>query len=363
MHEKKPWKYITCSLLAMTLTVSCYLLDQYSSERQATDAALQWARQIFGQTESMQLSAQMNGEKDPLTWAVNYLAQGVEPRVMKISRVTASPEFLRSGTLETYQLNRKTGIFDYLHLFHQTDGQENGSSVRITLDLQTAGIIRGFLGTRTRITEDLALAIVFFVFLYFSWKTLTYSRRKAEMEKIKVTQEPAPAPSQSTIQPTPELKHSVGALGVEIRELVKQAYSIVVASKESQKVTESIKERIRAGLNQLHANRKLLKEATTLVTRAESMTNNVGQELDQTVLLSLLEKIKEVSVRNERIFRELELQIEPCLTDVDLASDTFMNSMTATEKMNEQIQKTKEKLIAHVRTLQSQQSSSNDNAA
>jgi uncharacterized protein with GYD domain len=361
MHEKKSWKTLACGLLALTLTVSCYFLDQYTSEVHESNAALQWARQIIGQTESMQLSARVNGEKDTLTWAVNYLAQGVEPRVMKISRLAATPEFLKSGTNETYQLNRSTGTFDYVRILNA----EDGSGVRITLDLRTAGITRGFLGTHSRLAEDLALAAVFLISTFFSWKTLTHSRRKSEMEIIKATpnipstQLASIAPQRHT-SPAPELKTSISALGLEIRELVKQAHAMVVTTKESQKATEGIKDKIYSSLNQLHSNRKMLKEATELATQAEAMVDNVGQELDQTELLSLLAKIKEVSVQNERIFRELEIQIEPCLMDVDLAAEAYQNSISTTEKMGEQIQKTKEKLISHVRVVQS---SGTDNAA
>lgn len=172
------------------------------------------------------------------------------------------------------------------------------------------------------------------------------------MEELTSRVPPTEAPQPVTVA-TPEIKTSVNALGVEIRDLVKQAHSMVLASRNSQLATHGLKDRINASLNQLHSNRKQLKEATQLIAQAENLADNPLDPLNQKQLLVLLEKLKELSVRNERVFRDLEIQIEPCLIDADLASEAYSSAAVATEKMDEHIQKTKEKLVSHVRAIQS----------
>lgn len=324
MIYKDTLKFLTLTLMSAGLTAGVYFLDQYRSTHIENSAALRWAHQVVTQAESLELAGREKGEKDPLNWAIETLAQGSEPRLMIVRRLPPHTEF--KNETESFQLDRKIGVFQYSKIMNTRDG----SGIRIILDLRTSGIIQGFLGTHTPLAEDTAVFSVFFTLLFFFWGLTLLFKKKEQKE-------------------TSEIKNSLHSLGIEIRNLLKQAHAMAVATRHSKTASQGLREKIHQSLTQLHNNQKSLRELTLLIHQAEKTAIQAHlNESNRFQFLLAMKKIKELSMVNEQVFRELEIQIEPCVIDADLSEITHQEAIVTAEKMGSCIQKTREQLAHHI---------------
>lgn len=324
MIRKGKLKFLTLTLMSAGLTAGVYFLDQHRSTQIESSAALRWAHQVVTQAESLELAGREKGEKDPLNWAIETLAQGSEPRLMIVRRI--SPEADLKNETETFQLDRRIGVFYYSKVMNPRDG----SGIRITLDLRTSGIIQGFLGTHTQLTEDTAIFSIFFAFLLLFWGLTFLFKRKTQNQ-------------------SPEVNNSLHSLGIEIRNLLKQAHAMAVATRHTKVASHGLREKIHQSLTQLHSNQKSLRDLTLLIQQAEKAAIQAHlNESNRSQFLEVMKKIKELSKVNEQTFRELEIQIEPCVIDADLSDITHQEAVATAEKMGLCIQKTREQLAHHI---------------
>ena len=341
MIAKSGLKFIVSLILAASATAGLYVWEQNRAEIAESTAALRWSRQVIAQAEGMELAARDQGEKDPLSWAIDTLTQGVEPRLMLLRRMAGNGS--ASQPSETFQYDRKSGHFDYSRVLNF----ENGSGIRVMLDLKSAGIAQHFLGSQSQITEDGMIGSVLMgVFLLF-WNLLSLvwgNHSEALPELVPLT----PAPTDWNIH----AKASVSALGIEIRDLLKQTFSLATTVRTLETTHEGMRERMRVNLNGLHSHRKLLKNVSQMVGQAEAVVKTSSGENTLKQVHVLLEKIKTLSLENEKLFRELEVQIEPCVADADQAAQAYQDALGATQQINDNIRKTKEKLAQHIRVLQ-----------
>lgn len=299
-------------LISMLSTMAFFIIDQYRSSVRETSTGLLWARQLVTQAETLELTAREKGEKDPLSWAIDTLSQGSEARLVIVRPLM--PESPHSQDPEYYGLDRDQGIFYYSKAIKQ----RNISGLRILIDLKTPGIIQGFLGTHSQITEDIAL---FFVFLAF----FLLQRRS---QKI--------SPEEDL-----ELRNSLQSLGIEIRDLLKQAHALVSATRSSHVALKGLREKIHEGLTQLHTNQRPLKELTRRITLLEKLASH-------SQIAEVVHEIKHLSLENEQLFRALEIQIEPCAMDADLSGQAHQNALVTADQMSTRILKTKEQLAHHI---------------
>lgn len=356
-------------MFAASVTAGAFWWDGVRSEVHETNAALRWARQIVTQAEGMSLAARERGEKDPLGFAVDYLSQGAEPRMVRMTRVT--PETAPDKS-EVYQLNRMAGVFDYTRLFEHTDG--DGIHLQIEVGFS------GFLGTRTKINSDLALAIFFIgsffvllstvtlIFRALSGKTTEEAALEKELasptleESLAAARSRATAASEEDAKETrlrisvlgwaKESKTSLTTLGTNIRDLIRQAQVMSAASKGSRETTGALRDKLHAGLTEVHSARGSLKDTLALVEEAEAIFHNPMTEESAEQLHSLILRMQEAFQAGERAVHQLEVSIEPWTTDADMAYAAHDGVTQATVEMAAQIQKTKEQMVSHVKLLQ-----------
>ena len=156
MTLKGFFRFIGCLGLAAGVTTGIYLVDAEQWNLYQSRSALNWARQISAQAEGMAFSARQKGEADPIGWAVNFLTQGNEPRIMKVKKVILADD----EADENSQISSPK-TFTYTKLFTAED--KTGIRVEIALDYV------GFLGAKTRIANDLLVLAVFlfsFAFIF-----------------------------------------------------------------------------------------------------------------------------------------------------------------------------------------------------
>src|SRR4051812_7525064 len=114
MHSKRALQLTLCALLAALITIACVWMDLRLTGAHQKRIGLVWARQVASQVEALTLKAREARERDPIGWAVNYLAQGAEPRLLRLSKAQESE--LNSQPVENYAVDRESGSFEYFKL-------------------------------------------------------------------------------------------------------------------------------------------------------------------------------------------------------------------------------------------------------
>lgn len=346
--------------VAATVTAGSYLIDGQRAEVLESRTALRWARQITSQIESVSLTARTRGEEDPLGWAVDYLTQGVEPRMVRIARL--SSEFvdgIKDG--ESWRLDRVAGTFGYTRVLDPT----TATAIRVDLDLGYSG----FAGSKLRLTNDLALAGLFAtIFALFNLQLALRAAKRlirelqdklaqalaAQSEPILAPATPA-EPMISAAEVTSwisQSKAATAAIARSVRDLLKQAQAVVSAAKSSEAAASQIREKIHSGLSDLHGSRLALRQATVWMGQLEKLAQAPSTDENRRKLQIALKRVREVCQRNEKMLQELELRIEPLATDADVALEQNRNVLSATKGMGEKIEGAKKSLLAQSRLQQ-----------
>jgi hypothetical protein len=343
MSPKRIWHLSTCTTLAILLTIGAVALDWQRSGVQQATSGLSLARQVASQAEGMTLRAREIGEKDPVAWAVNYLAQGVEPRVVRISRARLHDS--SAENTENYSLDRDTGSFEYTRFFTT----ENGTGVRILLSL---GYV-GFLGTKSPLAND-SMAFIFFLitfgilFLrtgrYFGFND-TYPLRVLVSDWVRGS------------------KAQLTRLGVHIREMVRQSQRLAASSGRSRQLVGELRGKIHEGINELHGSRQFYQEGESIAARAEGLALNAAIEANRlggdarriadmaTELHRCIQQLRTVNRKGQALVQRVEKQIEPWATDSDLAFHAFDDVKEATETLSRHIRSTTETLVGQAKLI------------
>lgn len=346
MSRKRLQHLSVCFSAALLVTVGAYALDSQRAGVQQTMAGLQWARQVATQAEGMVLKAREQGERDPIAWAVNYLAQGVEPRVVLVSRVRAQAAEGESLETESYSLDRAIGHFDYTRIFNQ----EDGAGIRIQLSL---GYV-GFLGARSELASDfLTVSLLSLLFAIAFFRTGRYfGFDDTRHVRALVGQWVSGAKAQLT-------RH-----GSHVREMVRQSQRLAVSSGRSRTLVGDLREKIHAGLTELHDSRDFYKEGERIATRAETLALNMAIEANRlggdarriavmaTELHRSLQALHAVNRKGQALVQSLEIKVEPWATDADLAFHAFDDVKHATELLGQHIRSTTESLLDQARLIQ-----------
>jgi hypothetical protein len=344
MSAKRLMQLGLCAVLATAVTAVTAALDLQRSGVQQTQAGLAWARQVASQAEGMSLRARENGERDPIDWAVNYLSQGVEPRLVRISPAHVLDSSAQNT--ESYQLSRERGIFDYTRIF----SPEDGTGVHIQL---TMGYL-GFFGARSALANDFLVALFFglcfaIAFLrtgrYFGFDDARYLR-------LLVSQWVSGAKAQLT-------RH-----GAHIREMVRQSQRLAAGAGRSRGLVEGLRSRIHEGLTELHGSREFYREGENIAARAEQLALNIAIEANRlggdarriadmaSELHRRIQALHGVNRKGQALVQSLERRIEPWTTDADLAYHAFDEVRDATQLLGQHIRSTTESLLGQARLIQ-----------
>jgi hypothetical protein len=335
-------KILRCVMGAALLTAAAYFADARSSANSTQDSALRWARQIASQAEGMVFAARQKGEDDPVAWAVGYLTQGTEPRVMRITRWQGPV----GESLEDFTLDAAAGLF----VFNKVFSPEDGAGVRIQIQTEPTG----FLGTHGTWLGDLYIA-VFFALSLGSLLALFGAPQVVEFEDVRP-------------QIRAWLKDAKGVLiqlGVHIREMVREAQNLAVAAQASRGSLEQLRERIHGGIREVRDARTSLNEAehATLIAEVlalnlmiaaeksgDDSTRGLGETAEE--LHRSIQKVRKLHFKSDAFMGKVELGLEPMATDADLAYHAYDGVFGSAEKMQAHIKKTTETLLGQAKMIQ-----------
>ncbi|MCM2279969.1 MAG: hypothetical protein NDJ89_18000 [Oligoflexia bacterium] len=349
-----------CMALAAGITAGVNHLDRLRAEKYEKIAALRWARQITSQAESVAMNARAKGERNPLRAAVDYLTQGVEPRIIRVTQFDSLPSD-GSGDLELFKLDRAAGVFDYSKVMEHA----NRSGIRVQLDVGYSG----FLGSHSKLGNDLSLAgflgavwlLVISVFPGLAGKT---PRVKAEaiapVMPLPVSASVSPrirAPREGKLKAgitvwLAQARPALTLLGTSVRDVLRDALALTDGARRAILATESLRSRIHGGLNELHSGRQTLKRAVQLAVQLEALSRAPLDESSRRRLAELIAQLKQTCVGGEAAMRELEIRIEPWALDADQLVTSQQGVIDAAQRMGGSIQKAKEQLVVQVKQLQ-----------
>ena len=345
MSRKRLFHISTSVAAALAATLGAVALDaQRSGVHQAT-AGLNWARQIASQVEGLSFKARDTGEADPLGFAVNYLAQGVEPRLIHITRLTNSDASAQNT--ETYLLDRAVGTFDYSRILTP----ETGAGVRIQLVLG----YNGFLGAKSPLASD-GLAAAFFAFCFgisFFLTSRLFGFSDSTRIRALVTEWVGGAKSHLT------------RLSVHVREMVRQSQRLAASSGKSRGLVGELRDKIHDGINGLRDGRQFYQDGESIAARAESLALNAAIEANRiggdarriadmaTELHRCIQSLRAVNRKGQALVQSFERHIEPWATDADIAYHAFDDVKDATEHLSRHIRSTTETLLGQARLIQS----------
>lgn len=337
-------KTYTAIGVALAATLAAYWADSAQSNRSQQETALRWARQISSQAEGMAFAARMKNESDPIAWAVQYLAQGMEPRIMRISKLTQAP----GQGKETYELDPKTFVFSYSRVFLPETGQ--GVSIYIQMPYL------GFLGARSRLAQD-AMVILFFALTL--GLVLLIQRRPAAAAQA---DDAALAEFREiALTGIGEAKALLRQQGYQIRDLVREAQNLAVAASKSRDSLKALRDRLHGGINQARSRQRFLKELESSAQIAEVLALNLVLEASRSgapsapsaeELHRLIQKMKRASSGMGQALHRLELELEPVAADADQAFHSYDEVFKSTQGMDAHIDKTRETLMGQARQIQ-----------
>jgi predicted RND superfamily exporter protein len=305
--------------------------------------SLSWAKQIAAQAEGMFLAARQNGDKDPVGWAVGYLAQGVEPRAVRVTKLQVEPA---SSASERFELDLKNHIFDYSKLLIP----ETGTGVRIQIQVGYFG----FLGARHRIASDLSVILVFSLFLalsYFLMNSFVLRRRPRWNSKSELKEE--------VLRRIEQAKKLTVELGLKIRDLVKSAKNLAVASGRTSAAAAQLGERLKQDHHKFNQLSKILKQLDQVGTGMEVLSlntlmastrqmENANQEELARLMTELHENIQQTRAmikKCESLIDGSEQRLGASIQDAEAIAQSYEEIKQITEDLNEQISQTTETLL------------------
>jgi len=334
-------RWLGALMVAALVTTSFRLLDGWMAARNNRDYGTLIARQLASAAEGLVLAAQQKNIAEPAQWAITYLAQGVEPRLIQISKDRAASEEL--------DLSR-SGVVEYRKPF-ALSGKDAGAGVRIVVTLPSSG----FLGTTTPLKRDLSTLAIFGLFAALIGFAL--SVRSDRFAKLTIEER------QKRIGLiVPELREVLLGLGRQFKELFSRFEELGSSSNEAQ---ENI-QRARTSYHQsIQSVRKVIRAIDDLnghSLHAEASTLNVlvqsGREDVASAVLSArlahqqLVEIRQKQTALQKLLHELEQRLEPVATDLDLSFHALRDSENTLREVPSEIQRTGERMTAQARIFQ-----------
>ncbi len=328
-------------LVALGVTAALRLTDGSLAARGNREYGTLIARQLGSAAEGLVLAAQQKKIADPAHWAVSHLAQGVEPRLIRISNETVAAEDIDVSS---------TGIVDYKKPFTFA-GNENSAGVRITVTLPRSG----FLGTTTALRRDLAtlgvaalLTCLFGVLL--SLRATRWARESAEGRQRRIN------------EVIPELRDVLLLIGRQLKDLFVRfeelgsasgdAHGNVARARESHHLSLRSVRKVIQSIDELNGH-SMHVEASTLNVLAHS-----GRQDMRSALLSArlahqqLVEMRQKQQKLQDLLHELELKLEPVATDLDLSFHALQQSAATLREVPGEIRRTGEHMHTQARIFQ-----------
>ncbi|MBY0471819.1 hypothetical protein K2X30_11690 [bacterium] len=355
MNYRRHLPILITAAIALSITIVFYIVSRHHSVNRELSLALSWARQVSVQAESLALDARQRGEGDSLNWAAKLLNQGTEPRLLRVSRMQGDSDDLivkTNARNEGYRINGVTNVFEFQKMIFPEDSRKNGG-IRILIQLDYLG----FLGTRSKFSNDLAAFLLFalcWTALYFAYRRWAYGRKRGDSYVRQIV-----------LDWVGKARIVLTALGGHIRNMVKEAQSLTVAAAKSRQSLGDLRERIHGGIRDIREGRQALKENERTATHAEVIALNLAVEAARTgeegrYLLSMAEelhrmiqKLKKLNEKCEATIAKIEVQLEPWSTDADMAFHSYDDVFRAAQVMDGHIRRTTESILHQAQHIHS----------
>lgn len=269
--------------LACTLWVT---LDSARLYRAVETENLILSRQIISQIEGHLLDLKLKNANTPVSQAIRLFTQSSEPHFFRIEAVEAIEP-------ESSILDLKNQRFTYSKILNTT----SNDGVKITIDLP----FMGFLGTRSRFFNDLAVLLAFLIF-YLPFHFYGRPRKNTSLVLEKILQ----------------IRTLLLESGKHVREIVRGAHEITISTSKTQKNLGSIKSKVHENLYSL---RQLSRSTQTLKAMLDIIENEAPTNFPSALKGELL-KLKTQLLK----LSEFEKEMEPLATDLDQAVESFQEA-------------------------------------
>ena len=342
---KRLARLVVIAAISAASVAGVYAVDSKRQQANQTALSLRWARQMVTQSESLALSADARGERDPLAWAARLLSQGTDSRIVFAS-ATQVP--LPVAELESHILDPQTGIFDYTKIFDPNAG----TGIRIRLYTTRTGIF----GAKTVLQHDFTVTVLFLLIygLLFFWVARRDSVVAVTQDSGSTPQTPPVPPELLLLKPLisnwiAEAGRSLTELGIHIREMVRAATKLASASRESRDLVFSLRLKLNTQLESLHAGSRRSDELTILAEQVEALLSR-KPALDPTTQ-NLLKRLLASALRYATVVSETEVQLEPIASDADMALESLESTISATRAISMEIQATTQGIVEQSRKM------------
>ncbi len=337
-------RILIANLSAALLTAALGWGDLFLARRTHQETGLRLGRQVAAQAESLIYQAKELRDKDPIGWAVGRLSQGMEPRIIQLTRYKQ----IQGNHLdhsETFSLQSDHQTFEYT----KTILTDLGLGVRILVNLGYTG----FLGTVSPLASDLTLLLVYGISLliahlglgaYFGFTT------DGRLDSV----------LWNWIRKS---KPHVVRLAGHLRELVRQAQRLAISSGRSRDAITQLKSGLAAGILYIDENQEIFEEAEEAAARAEGLSLSLAIEADRmrpedsrisdlvTDLHACIAEMRECMRRAQSLVEGTQKNLEPCTNQVDEAFRAFDEVRDASLSLDIHITSTTTAIREHVQDL------------
>jgi hypothetical protein len=338
---------LVCIVLAAGAVAGVYSFDRSRNVAVQKEYGLQIARQIASQAEGFVFAAKMKEADDPVGEAIRTLSQGVDPRVILVGRVQGEAG---SAVTSEERFDALSGTTEYLKVLTP----ESGAGIKVTVQQ----VPRGLFGARGQLESDLTAAAVFLASL-FSFLFMTnvfFRKREGTVDASPFKDEVASWSG--------EAKSTLITLTAGLRDALKQTQTMSKATSKSLEAVALLHSRIHGGLEELHQSKKTILESEKAISELEVSSLSVvmaahrlgagGRNLTRASsdLHRRIQRLRKVLNTSKEAVEKLEVSLEPCVTDADLAFHSFDGFKDQATILNEHVRKTTEAISAENRLIQ-----------
>lgn len=332
-------------LVAAVATASAYMVDRSRSQSVESDSALRWARQIATQVDAMSLRAIEKGERDPLGWAIGHLTLGTEPRMIRITRLNADA-IREMPTEEQFDLDRTAGLFDYSRVLNPA----RAYAVRIWLDTGYSG----YLGTRYRLTNDLALGCTFAVLgclcmIGTAWRRPEVAGSAPEASSPDSVPTPRPRLDSryeelllSTSGWHRQIQEKITRFAHVVKNLVSSATQLTKSAKVAQTRAHALQIELQRGLEDIQTGRSALKTAARLSAQSDALFKKAATPENLKMIETALNRIKELCANGETAVQGMEATMAPWQEAARGVADACESTVESARELSPAISQTRD---------------------
>jgi hypothetical protein len=364
MNFSRALQLLLCAIAAAVGVAGVWKFDRARTEVAQRDYGLHVARQIASQADGLAFAARARATEDPVGEALRTLSQGTDPRAITLSRIRATPG---ASTQHEERFDPSTGLTEYLKVLTP----EDGVGVKVSFQQE----VRGFLGARSQLESDLTSATLFFlVFSALVWMSggfivgfsKLHGAKSAEAQAAGHISGGDDTSLKSEVETwSTEAKATLVTLTAGLRDALKQTQRISKISLNSLDAITQLHSRVHNGLEGLHESKLAIDEGESVIAELEAASLSVVMEAHRlgpqgraltrasTDVHRKIQRLRKAIQQSREAVEKLEINLEPCVTDADVALHAFDGFQDESAVLSAHVRKTTEAITAENRLIQS----------